>query len=401
MRRAQARVVLLAVVLLCGVLTPVASASTLQLVVAEDKNTGYKRSLFKHWIDVDRDGCDTRAEVLIEEAVVKPKIGPKCKLTGGEWVSAYDGKKVTNASQLDVDHLVPLAEAWRSGAWQWTAAQRQAYANDLEDSRALIAVTLSSNRSKGDKDPAKWIPAKEDCNYLENWVAIKNKYALTFDEVEATKIVKLIQGCGLNATAINPLSIPDAPTPIVTYSDVMYFGEPFVLAKIEAPSVKETSYPRKYQSGISIASDSNLINPGKIIISCFTGPYEATKSLGDFKSVFGVFLPSGKNTELYLLPGPNENLVSCLLTPTLTFNISITFRSLGNINGDFLRQSQKFEIAASAPAPIPTPFPTPVPVSIVTPGAFCSPAGAIGNSTSGVTYTCKTSPTDSRNRWRQ
>jgi hypothetical protein len=67
-----------------------------------------------------------------EEAIVKPKIGPKCKLTGGKWISAYDGKTITNASQLDVDHLVPLAEAWRSGAWKWTPVQRQTFANDLE-----------------------------------------------------------------------------------------------------------------------------------------------------------------------------------------------------------------------------------------------------------------------------
>ena len=74
--------------------------------VAQDQNAGYDRSLFKHWIDADKDGCDTRAEVLISEATVKPKVDKKCKITGGKWVSAYDGKSVTNASLLDVDHLV-------------------------------------------------------------------------------------------------------------------------------------------------------------------------------------------------------------------------------------------------------------------------------------------------------
>ena len=107
--------------------------------VARDQESGYDRSLFKHWIDTDKNGCDTRAEILISEAVVKPKVDKKCKITGGKWFSAYDGKSVTNASQLDVDHLVPLAEAWRSGAWAWTAKQRQDYANDLGDKRALIA----------------------------------------------------------------------------------------------------------------------------------------------------------------------------------------------------------------------------------------------------------------------
>ena len=95
------------------------------LVVAEDMSSGYSRSAFKLWIDEDKNGCDTRAEVLIAEAVIKPKVGKNCALTGGSWLSPYDNKFYTNASLLDIDHLVPLAEAWRSGAWKWTSAQRQ------------------------------------------------------------------------------------------------------------------------------------------------------------------------------------------------------------------------------------------------------------------------------------
>jgi hypothetical protein len=175
----------------------VSQISKFNLETSSDRTTGYSRASFKHWIDSDKDGCNTRAEVLIEEAVVKPKVGSKCKLTGGEWISAYDGKRVSNASQLDVDHLVPLAEAWRSGAWKWSSAKRQAYANDLDDARALIAVTLSSNRSKGDKDPALWMPVKEQCAYAENWIAIKIKYSLTVDINEAMKLNSLIDSCGL------------------------------------------------------------------------------------------------------------------------------------------------------------------------------------------------------------
>lgn len=107
-------------------------AVTTSPYLSEDKDIGYNRSFFKHWIDVNKNGCDTRAEVLISEAVVKPKVDKKCKITGGKWLSAYDNKSVTNASQLDVDHLVPLTEAWRSGAWAWTPKQRQDFANDLE-----------------------------------------------------------------------------------------------------------------------------------------------------------------------------------------------------------------------------------------------------------------------------
>ena len=74
------------------------------LYVAPDQLVGYDRERFKHWIDADKDGCDTRAEVLISEAIVKPKIGAKCKLTGGKWRSPYDEKTYTSATKLDVDH---------------------------------------------------------------------------------------------------------------------------------------------------------------------------------------------------------------------------------------------------------------------------------------------------------
>jgi len=79
-------------------------------------------------------------EVLIEEAIVKPKIGKKCVLTGGKWRSQYDKLVTTNPRKLDIDHLIPLAEAWRSSAWAWTNKQRKAFANDLSDSRALACL---------------------------------------------------------------------------------------------------------------------------------------------------------------------------------------------------------------------------------------------------------------------
>jgi len=182
-------------VLLGSLVQSSASASTHQLVIAEDSTKSYSRSSFKHWIDADKNGCNTRAEVLIEEAIEEPKVGSKCKLTGGKWLSAYDGKTITNASQLDVDHMVPLAEAWRSGAWKWTAAQRQAFANDLENSEALIAVSAATNRSKGDKDPTLWVPAKEVCTYIQNWISIKTKYSLTADSEEAEAINSLLASC--------------------------------------------------------------------------------------------------------------------------------------------------------------------------------------------------------------
>ena len=158
------------------------------LVVADDMNSGYVRTAFKHWVDEDKNGCDTRAEVLIAEAVVKPKIGKKCALTGGSWLSPYDNKLQTKSSALDIDHLVPLAEAWRSGAWKWSATQRQAFANDLRNKEVLVAVTLNLNRTKGDSDVTSWLPPIGQCTYARDWIVVKLTYGLTVDLAEAAKL---------------------------------------------------------------------------------------------------------------------------------------------------------------------------------------------------------------------
>jgi hypothetical protein len=156
------------------------------LPVAEEARSGYARDLFRLWIDEDGDGCDTRKEVLLAEALSPPDIGSGCRLSGGRWISAYDGISVGDASKLDIDHLVPLAEAWDSGAYGWTPGEREAYANDLGVPWALIAVTAASNRAKGDRDPAEWMPplASYECTYLVDWVSVKVRWGLSVDEAE-------------------------------------------------------------------------------------------------------------------------------------------------------------------------------------------------------------------------
>lgn len=121
------------------------AVSALQL--ATEDRTGYQRTSFEHWSTGANasDGCNTRMEVLIAEAVEAPEVGPGCTLTGGVWWSYYDERPVTSAGALDIDHMVPLAEAWGSGASAWTAARREAYANDLGQEASLVAVTARSN----------------------------------------------------------------------------------------------------------------------------------------------------------------------------------------------------------------------------------------------------------------
>lgn len=165
------------------------------LPVSSEVRTGYDRDAFRHWVDADGDGCDTREEVLISEAEDAPSVGSGCAISGGRWFSYYDGVSQTSASALDIDHMVPLAEAWDSGARSWTAATRQSYANDLGDRRALVAVTASANRSKGDQDPDEWLPAQRACRYLQEWVAVKLRWRLTVDSAEKSAIRSASSGC--------------------------------------------------------------------------------------------------------------------------------------------------------------------------------------------------------------
>ncbi|MFD9463124.1 HNH endonuclease family protein [Streptomyces sp. NPDC060027] len=162
--------------------------------LADEDRSGYTRSSFRHWNagDIATDGCNTRNEVLVAEAVRAPAVGPGCRLTGGAWFSYYDGKEVTDPGALDIDHMVPLAEAWDSGASAWTAARREAYANDQGAAASLVAVTARTNRQKSDQDPADWMPPAPDaqCRYVREWVATKLRWQLTAEaaELEALKV---------------------------------------------------------------------------------------------------------------------------------------------------------------------------------------------------------------------
>ncbi|GAA1239837.1 HNH endonuclease family protein [Kitasatospora nipponensis] len=166
------------------------------LPIAPEDRTGYVRTAFRHWIDADKDGCNTRKEVIIAEAVEAPTVGPGCSLTGGRWYSAYDGVTVTDSGALDVDHLVPLAEAWDSGASAWSPQEREAYANDLGEDRDLIAVTARSNRQKADKDVTDWLPMPSYvCTYITDWTVDKTRWGLTVDAAEKDRLHQLAAGC--------------------------------------------------------------------------------------------------------------------------------------------------------------------------------------------------------------
>jgi hypothetical protein len=167
-----------------------------QLEVKREVGDGYDRDVFRHWIDDDGDGCDARQEVLIRDSRSAPQIDPyRCKVVAGTWYSPYDGATWEDPSDVDIDHVVALKEAWDSGAWGWSGERRRAFANDLSDSRSLMAVTDSVNQSKGDRDPSQWMPSQRGyrCTYISIWLGVKARWSLAVDPSEEGMIRVLLE----------------------------------------------------------------------------------------------------------------------------------------------------------------------------------------------------------------
>lgn len=162
-------------------------------VTAESHQSSYERSLFPTWITISGT-CNTR-EYVIKRDGTNVAVTSACTATSGHWTSPYDGVTTTNPSTFDIDHLVPLSEAWDSGAWAWTTSHRQAFANDVTRPQ-LLAVSAHSNRSKGDDDPAEWLPqASYQCIYARAWVQVKHYYGLNVDAAEKSALSAILNHC--------------------------------------------------------------------------------------------------------------------------------------------------------------------------------------------------------------
>ncbi|PBK61148.1 hypothetical protein ARMSODRAFT_897162 [Armillaria solidipes] len=179
--------------------TPVSAATARTYLKAltievESNSPAYERDFFHTWIIISGK-CDTRETVLARDAISIVQASD-CSATSGSWVSPYDGVPTTLPSDLDIDHLVPLKEAWVSGARTWTAAQREAFANDVTRPQ-LVAVTDNLNEAKGDKDPAEWMVPLQSyvCTYVRAWVTVKHYYALSVDQAEYDALTDYLADC--------------------------------------------------------------------------------------------------------------------------------------------------------------------------------------------------------------
>ncbi|WP_091610544.1 HNH endonuclease family protein [Micromonospora mirobrigensis] len=165
-----------------------------QLTVAKETTMrGYSRDRFPHWRGTGTN-CDVRDSVLKRDGKGIELSG--CNVVGGRWESVYDGKVLTDPVEVDIDHTVPLAEAWRTGAAEWDDAKRGNFANDLTRPQ-LIAVSRTSNRAKGDQDPAQWKPPNRSywCTYAQRWVTVKHYWRLTVTSTEKSALADMLEEC--------------------------------------------------------------------------------------------------------------------------------------------------------------------------------------------------------------
>jgi len=145
---------------------------------------------FGDWIS-QGSGCDTRAVVLKQESLKPTTQNSNCTVETGRWLSYYNARYYEKASALQIDHTVPVKNAWISGAWRWTQTTRVRFYNDLGDPRSLVAVDSHDNESKSDQDPASWLPQHGTCRYLRSWVATKTRWHLTVSQTEHDALIKI------------------------------------------------------------------------------------------------------------------------------------------------------------------------------------------------------------------
>jgi hypothetical protein len=175
---------------------------TFVLEVEAETTGGYVRADWPHWTTRLGGHCFTvRDKVLAEESFIVvttvPASSGRCRVTAGHWHGPYTGDNFNDSSEVDIDHVVPLHEAHKSGGHAWDRERRRAYANDLSYKDHLIVVDALENRNvKGDRDPADYLPIAEfRCDYVKAWIRIKDRWELSADQDEIDAINVVLQTC--------------------------------------------------------------------------------------------------------------------------------------------------------------------------------------------------------------
>ena len=354
---------------------PTAEGLVLQITVAAapPDMPKYDRGEWRHWTDEDRDCQNARQEVLIDESTIPVEFqsSDRCRVASGSWVGPYTGQTVNDPGDLDVDHMVPLENAHRSGAWAWDRDRKREYANFLQYEDHLIATTSRANRSKGSKGPEEWRPPLESywCDYATDWIAIKNAWELTVTGAEFLALREMLDTCSIPvllqrsgqtrpSTAVTPVPGPvssPAPEPTVAISPTATIP----------PGLRYDPFGPDRNCG-----DFDTYEEALEFFLAAGGPEKDTHNLdsdGDGRPCTS--LPRAGSTSQPRAMQVEERPPSSLAGPTATEEPQ------GN-PGPPLPVSTATPVPSSTPAPIPTLAPSTSPAVIPTPAPSPTPTVA-------------------------
>ena len=322
----------------------------------------YDRKEWRHWTDADGDCQDARQEALVEESLtpVTFKTEDRCRVATGNWVGPYTGKAVDDPSQLDIDHMVPLANAHRSGGWEWDRDKKAAFANDLIYADHLIATTSAANRSKGADGPEEWRPPDRTywCDYAVDWIAIKNRWGLFATEDERDALLEMLGTCetppdlaltpAVQSVAPPPATPqPETPLPAATPTLKPTPTAAAILAPTSAPLPTDT--PALTNTPRPTNTPAPLVLPTTApAASLRYDPNGPDRNCGDFdtwQQAQDFFIAAGgPENDRHRLDGNNKDGIACQSLP-------------------------------GAPTPTPTPTPGPIPTPTTGPTPAPTPSG--------------------------
>ncbi len=352
----------------------------------------YDRDEWRHWTDEDGDCRNARQEALIAESSIEVTFqsDEQCRVNAGSWVGPYTGEAVSSPGELDIDHMVPLANAHRSGAWAWDRVRKREFANHLGYENHLIATTSSANRSKGSKGPEKWRPPLESywCSYATDWATIKRDWGLSVTEAEYAALSNMLAICAmpvlLQPTQGAAPSVPTATIPPTPPAGLRYdpFGPDRNCADLE-------TYDEALAFFLAAGGPDN--DPHNLDVN---GDGEPCESLPGGPSARASPTPDSA-TALYAAVGAgpsDENGADCPLgasgepncepPPTPTPTITPTPTPVPTATPTSAptpeptpqqEEASRTALATPAPTSVPTPTATPAPTSAPTPTATPAP----------------------------
>ncbi len=341
----------------------------------------YDRGEWRHWIDEDSDCQNARQEALIEESTIAVEFtaDDQCRVASGRWVGPYTGTIVNDPGALDIDHMVPLENAHRSGAWAWDRERKRQFANFLGYENHLIAATSSANRSKGSKGPERWRPPLESywCVYAIDWVAIKNFWDLTVTEAEYEALREMLATCSMPVLLQRQESsgVPGTPPAFPPVQEAMATPAP-----TPVPYITETPVPEEAATPLPSTTPSTDLR---------YDPFGPDRNCGDFdtyQEALAFFLAAGgpdkdphgldrdrdgepcSSLPRSELPGQSAMLASANPFPP-SVPVALLPENMQSANPVLTPTPEP--AATPNPTPAPTPVSTPEPTSY--PGATPSP----------------------------